>query len=84
MKAGLPLIKIERTPLVKSDLIPLGLTAAASATNVAIQKTFLESRTTALIISNKEIKDIMKIFKLLEESALLIKRISETIGNGAK
>ena len=36
------------------------------------------------IISNEEVEDIMKIFKLLEESGLLIKRISETVKNEAK
>ena len=39
---------------------------------------------TPLTISNKEIKDIMKIVKSLEESRLLIKRISETIKNERK
>ena len=35
----------------------------------------LASHTTALIISNEEIKDILKIVKSLEESTLLIKRM---------
>ena len=39
---------------------------------------------TTLITSNKEINAIMKIVKLLEESGLLIKSISETIKNEAK
>ena len=42
------------------------------------------SGTTALIIWNEEMKDIMKIVKSLEESGLLIKGISETIKNEAK
>ena len=42
------------------------------------------SRTTALIISNEEMEDIIKIVKSLEESGLLIKGISETIKNEAK
>ena len=37
------------------------------------------SGTTALIISNEEMKDIMKMVKSLEESGLLIKWTSETI-----
>ena len=37
------------------------------------------SGTTALIISNKEMNDIMKIVKSLEESGLLIKDTNETI-----
>ena len=42
------------------------------------------SGTTTLIISNKEMNDIMKIVKYLEESGLLIKRIAQTIKNEAK
>ena len=41
------------------------------------------SCTAALIISNKEINDIMKIVQSLEESSLFIKDISETIKNEA-
>ena len=44
----------------------------------------LASRTTSLIISNKEMEYIMKIIKSLEESGLLIKGISETNKNEAK
>ena len=72
------------TPLAKSVLIPLGLTAAISATDAAIQKKIHESRTTALIISNDEMKKKMKIVKLLEESGLLTKVVSETIKNEVK
>ena len=39
---------------------------------------------TTLIISNKEITNIMKIVKLLEESRLLIKGINEKIKNEGK
>ena len=42
------------------------------------------SGATTLMISNDEIEHIMSIFKSLEESGLLIKRISETIKNEAK
>ena len=42
------------------------------------------SGTTALIISNEEMEDIMKIVKSLEESGLLIKGISKTIKNEGK
>ena len=42
------------------------------------------SGTTALIILNEEIKDIMKIVKSLEESGFLILGISETIKNETK
>ena len=41
LKTELPLIKYEIKPLAKSVLIPLGLTAAASATDVGIHKKIL-------------------------------------------
>ena len=42
-------------------------------------KTGFESGTTALIISNEEMNDIMKIVKSLEKSGLLIKDVSKTV-----
>ena len=84
MTAGLPLIKNLLIPLSKNVLIPLGLTAAASVTNTAIQKYIYGSGTTVLIISNKEMEDIMKIVKSLERSRSLIDGISETIKNEPK
>ena len=71
-------------PLAKSILIPLRLTAAASAADAAIHKKMFGSETTALIISNEEVNDIMKIIKSLEESGLLIKGFSKTIKNEVK
>ena len=80
------------TPSAKSVLLPLGLSAGMSAADAAIQKKIygpgcpsdLALRTTALIISNEEMEDIIKIVKSLEESGLLIKEISETIKNETK
>ena len=40
LKAGLPLIKNVIKPLAKSVLIPLGLTAAASAADARIDKKY--------------------------------------------
>ena len=57
LKTGLPLIKNVIKPLAKSVLIPLGLTAAASAADAGIHKKILGSghnNTTTLIISNNE------------------------------
>ena len=71
-------------PLGKSILIPLGLTTAASATDAAVHKKTFVSGTTALIIHNKEMNDIMNIIKYLEESGLLIKDLSEKIKNEVK
>ena len=62
------------TTLTKSILIPLGLTTAVSAT---IKMSIFRSETTALIISNEELEDIMKIVKSLEEYGFLIKGVSE-------
>ena len=42
------------------------------------------SGTRALMISNVEMEDIMKIVKLLEESELIIKKISGIIRSEAK
>ena len=51
-------------------LVPLRLTAAALVTG---------SGTTVLIISDKEMDDIIRIVKSLEESGLLIKDMTKTI-----
>ena len=76
LKTGLPLISNVIKPLAKSVLIPLGLTAAASAADVGIHKKFLGSgNMTTLIISNDEIEDITKIVKSLEDSGLLLKGV---------
>ena len=72
LKIGLPLIKNVTIPLAKSVLIPLGLAAAASA-DVGIHKKILGSGNTTLIISNKDIEDLIKIIKSLEDSGLLLK-----------
>ena len=50
-KTGLPLIGNVLKTLAKSVLIPLGLTASASATDAAIHKKMFGSGTTTLIIS---------------------------------
>ena len=84
LKIGLPLIGNVLKPLAKSFLIPLGLTTAASARDAAIHKKSFGSGVTTLIISNEEMNDIMEIVKLLEESGLLIKAVSQTIKNERK
>ena len=71
LKTGLPLIKSVITPLAKNVLIPLGLTAAASATDAGIHKKILGSgNSTTLIISNKDMDDLIEIVKSLEGSGL--------------
>ena len=59
-KIASPLMKVAIL-LVKIVLAPLGITAAAPAIDAGIQKKkILGFETTTLIISNKEINDIMK------------------------
>ena len=84
MKVVVPSMKIVLTLLFNSVSIPLRLTAAASATDSAIQKTIYGLGMTILIISNKIIKDIIKIAKSLEESGLLTKGVNEAIENEKK
>ena len=73
LKTGLPLMKNVVTPFARSVSIPLGLTAAASAADAGIHKKILGSGTTALIMLNDEMEDIIKIVKYLENSGLLLK-----------
>ena len=94
LKTGLPLMKNVIKPLAKSVLIPLGLTATASAVDVGIHKKNLGSgrplpsashdNNIILIISNNEMKDIIKIVKSIEDSGLLMEGVSKTIQNEAK
>ena len=86
-------------PSAKSVLIPLGLTAAASAADAEIHKKNLRKRlsfssasrnnnnnnnNTMLIISNDEMKNFTEIVKSLEDSGLLFKGVRKTIQNKAK
>ena len=68
LKTGLPLMKSVIKPLAKSVLIPLGLTAAASAADAGIHKKILGSghNNTILIFSNDEMDDILKVVNLLK------------------
>ena len=79
LKTGFPLMKNLIKPLAKSVLIPLGLTAAVSATDAVIHKKTFGSGISMLVISNKEMNDIMKIINSLEESGLLIKGVSKNL-----
>ena len=94
LKTGLPLMKNVVKPLAKSVLIPLGLTAVASAADAGIHKKILGSghnpsssalhNNAKLIISNEEMKDIIRIIKSLEDSSLLPEGTSKTIQKEAK
>ena len=78
-----PLMKVA-VPLAKNILAPLGITAAASAIDAGIQKKIHGSGTTTLIISNKEMNDIIKIVQDLEDSNILLKGVTKTIKNETK
>ena len=65
-------------------LAPLGITAAASAIDAGTQKKIHGSGTTTLIISNKEISNIMKIVQTLEDYNILLKGVTKTIENETK
>ena len=74
-KIPVPLMK-RAVSYPKTFLAPLGK-AAASAIDAGIQKKIHGSGTTALIISNKEMDDIIKIFQVLEDSniSLILRNI---------
>ena len=75
LKTGLSSMKSVIKPLAKSVLIPLGLTAAASAADAGMHKKILGSGKAnndnkILIISNDEMDDILKIVKSIEDSGV--------------
>ena len=76
LKTVLPLMNNVLKQLAKSILMPLGLTAAASARDAAIQNKLFGSCLTTLIISNEETNDIINIVKSLEDAGLMIKGVS--------
>ena len=82
-----PLMKVAIS-LAKNVLAQLGITAAASAIDAGIQKKKPPQKhgsgTTTLIISNKEMNDIIKIVQALEDSNILLKGVTKTIKNKTK
>ena len=74
----MPIIGNILKPLAKSVFIPLGLTAAVSATDAVIHKKVFGWGTTTLIISNEEISD-MKIIQSLCAIAAWIKKYKSII-----
>ena len=78
-----PLMKVA-IPFAKIVLALLGITAAASAIDAEIQKKIHGSGTATLIISNKEMNDMMKIVQALEDSNILLKGVTKTIKNETK
>ena len=68
-KLACPLMRVA-IPLAKNVLAPLQKTAAAYGSG---RPSSFASSTTNLIISNKEMKDIMKIAQALKDSNILLK-----------
>ena len=68
----------------KNILAPLGLSAAISGTNAAIQKEVHGYGKKTVRFSNKDLGDMIKIVKALEDSDVLIKRITETLKSDKK
>ena len=80
LKSGLPLLKSVVKPLVM-----LGLPAAASATDSAINKKILGSGThTTLTISSDDMQSLLKIVKSLEDSSILLNGITQAVKNEVK
>ena len=79
LKTGLSLLKSIMEPLGL-----LGLTAASSAIDAGVQKKIYGFGTITLVISNKEMNDIMKIAQALEDSNILLKGVTKTIKNETK
>ena len=71
-------------PSAKNILAPLGITAAASATDAKFQKKIHGSGITTLIISNEKMNHIMKVVRALEDSNILVKGITKTVENETK
>ena len=77
-----PLMKVA-LPLDKNVLVPLGLTAAMSVIDGSIQKK-IHGSGVKLIIEQEDMNDIMKIIEALENSGILLKRVTKTIENETK
>ena len=71
-------------PLAKNILSPLRITAAASSIDGGIQKKIHCSGTTTFIFSSEKINDSLIITQALEDSNILLKRITKTIENETK
>ena len=69
-------------PLVKNVLAPLGLTAAMSAIDGSIQKKMRGG--VKFVIEQEDMNDIMKIIEALENSGILLNRVTKTIENETK
>ena len=67
--------------LGKNIFAPLGLSAAMTATDAAVQKKMYGSRTKTVEFPNKDLDDMTKIVKALEDSDILMKGVTKTLKN---
>ena len=77
-----PLMKVAM-PLAKNVLAPLGLPAAMSAIDGSIQKK-MRGEGIKLVIEQEDMNDIIKIIEALENSGILLNRVTKTIENETK
>ena len=80
LKTDLSLMKNVLRLLAKSVSMSLGLTAAVSTTDAAVEKKMFGSGMTTLIISNEEMDDIIKTVKYFEDSDLMNCFLSMLLG----
>ena len=78
-----PLMKVA-IPLAKDVLAPLGITAAASAIDVGIQKKNTWFWNNNINNFNEQMNDTTKIVQALEDSNILLKELTKTIKNETK
>ena len=71
-------------PLAKDVLAPLGITAAASAIDVGIQKKNTWFWNNNINNFNEQMNDTTKIVQALEDSNILLKELAKTIKNETK
>ena len=63
---------------------PLGLSPAMSGIDGAIQKSMFGSGITTLRFLNKDLNDLIKVIKVLEDHGVLLKGITKTAQNEVK
>ena len=71
-------------PLTKRTFNSFRIICSSIAAGAGIHKKILGTGNTTLIISNDEMKYIIKIVKSLEDSGLLLKGVTETVQNEVK
>ena len=77
----LPKLMKPAISLGKNILAPLGLSAAMSSTDAAIQKKVHGYKTKTVKFSSKDLDDMTKIAKALEDPDVLMKGVTKTLKN---